>query len=80
MSHANLVHVAYPWTKMKDTPEILGLPLDILCLCNIEDLKIEVREITKALVYKGNRLESAFATKLEEQLDLCSVGSEGYGL
>ena len=56
------------------------MPIDVLYLCKIEELKIEVREITKALTYKGNRLESAFVTKLEEQLDLHLVGGEGYGL
>ena len=80
MSRANMICTANPWTKTKDTPEILGMPIDVLYLCKIEELKIEVREITKALTYKGNRLESAFVTKLEEQLDLHLVGGEGYGL
>ena len=47
--HSHLVRIAYPWTATEDTPQIQGLPIDIMYLAKVEELKIEMKALTKAL-------------------------------
>jgi hypothetical protein len=74
--HANQVCVAYPWTSTPGTPLIQGLPIDIICLAKVEELKL----ITHTLQHENKCLEEGLTHKSEEQLDLRSVGNKGYGL
>jgi hypothetical protein len=78
--HSHLVRIAYPWTATEDTPQIQGLPIDTMYLAKVEELKMEMKALTKALADESKRLEESLSRKFEEQLDLRSVGGEGYGL
>jgi hypothetical protein len=49
-------------------------------LAKVEDLKIEMKALMKSLADESKHLEESLSRKFEEQLDLRSVGGEGYGL
>jgi hypothetical protein len=80
MPHFDCAIVRYPWTSTDDTPEISGLPMDILYLQEIETLKFKMEELCNSFTRESKRLEDALSERFEHSLDMRSVGGEGYGL
>ena len=65
------VVVKYPWDATDETPEITGLPPDIVLLAEIESMK---RDMAK---FKAD-LKSSFEETLIDQLDQRQVGGSGF--
>jgi hypothetical protein len=70
----------FPWNRTSDTPEISGLPIDVLYMSKIETLLEQISELKEALIMDNARLEKSIVDKVEHSLDMRSVGGEGYGL
>ena len=68
---ANFVTTKYPWNKTSATPEITGIPADVLLMANMEDMKF----ISSDLKYS---LETSFKTTLASELDAREVGGSTY--
>ena len=68
---AELVVVKYPWNATDDTPEITGLPPDIMLLAEIESLKHDMANLKADLA-------SSFQETLIDQLDQRQVGGSGF--
>ena len=68
---AELVVVKYPWNATNDTPEITGLPPDIILLAEIESLKHDMANLQTDLT-------SSFQKTLIDQLDQRQVGGSGF--
>ena len=66
---ADFVTTKYPWNKTCATPEITGIPDDVLLMYNMEDVKV----ITSDLKYS---FETSFKTTLARKFDAREV--EGY--
>mmetsp|Transcript_11969 Transcript_11969/g.18073 ORF Transcript_11969/g.18073 Transcript_11969/m.18073 type:complete len:88 (-) Transcript_11969:59-322(-) len=56
---------------MSDTPEITGIPPDIVLLAEMEALKLQMRELK-------DELKSSFKSMLIEQLNERQVGGSGF--
>jgi hypothetical protein len=65
------VVVKYPWNATCDTPEITGIPPDIVLLAEMEALQLQMRELK-------DELKSSFKSTLIEQLDEREVGGSGF--
>ena len=65
------VVVRYPWDATDYTPEITGLPPDIVLLAKIESMKLEMAALKADL-------KSTFEKTLTEQLDQREVGGSGF--
>ena len=77
----------FPWNKTEDTPGFTGLPTDVLYMTQIEELKTEIQDLRRqfqllkeSLVVDNSRVIEEVCAKIERELDLRSVGGEGYGL
>ena len=77
----------FPWNKTQDTPEFTGLPTDVLYMTQVENLKREMDELLKsfeymrsALLADNTRVVKEVCEKIISELDLRSVGREGYCL
>ena len=84
---ASCVVTKFPWNTTNDTPEITGLPMDCLYMAQVETLKMEIQELkskfgqlVEAVVQDNNRVVKEICERVEKELDLRSVGGEGYGL
>ncbi len=84
---ASCVVTRFPWDKTQDTPQFTGLPTDVLYMTQVEKLKTEVDELLKsfdmlrtALLADNSRVVMEVCEKMIAELDLRSVGGEGYGL
>jgi hypothetical protein len=85
--YASCVVTKFPWNTTRDTPDVTGLPMDILYMTQMEELKMEMNELLKsfelmrsALVADNSRVVKEVCEKIISELDLRSVGGEGYGL
>ena len=85
--YASCVVTRFPWNKTQDTPEFTGLPTDVLYMTQVENLRMEMDELLKsfelmrsALVADNSRVVMEVCEKIISELDLRSVGGEGYGL
>jgi hypothetical protein len=65
--HSSFVTVKYPWNSSDDTPEISGLPPDILMLSEFESVRQELNELKTSIT-------SAVAKTVGEELDKRYVG------
>jgi hypothetical protein len=46
----------FPWTKTVDTPEIAGLPLDVLYMAKVETLTMKFEKLIEAVLNDNNRI------------------------
>ena len=83
---ASCVVTRFPWDKTQDTPQFTGLPTDVLYMTQVEKLKTEVDELLKsfdmlrtALLADNSRVVVEVCEKMIAELDMRSVGGEGYG-
>ena len=74
------VRTAYPCMATKDTPEITGLPIDTLCLSEIETLHAKIEKLTELIERNGQLHEDNIVKRLEQLLDMRSVRGKGYAL
>ena len=65
------VVVRYPWDATEDTPQITGLPPDVVLLAEIETMKRDMAEL-KA------ELKASFELTLVDQLNMRDVGGSGF--
>merc|ERR1712232_94989 len=49
MPHSESIVVKYPWNKTSDTPQITGLPPDILILAEFESVHQELKSLRTAI-------------------------------
>ena len=68
---ANFVTTKYPWNKMSATPEITGIPADVLLVANMEDMKVIISDLKSSL-------GKSFKTTLDRELDSREVGGSTY--
>ena len=61
----------YPWNNTSATPEITGIPADVLVIAKMEDMKVIMSDL-KSL------LETSFKTTLASKLDAKQVGGSAY--
>lgn len=66
------VTVLYPWNKTSDTPEVTGIPPDILVMAEFESMRIQLREMTASIT-------GEFTQTLRKELDEREVGGIAYG-
>lgn len=77
---AEYVTTCHPWDTTPDSPEITGLPVDVLYMAKIEALHLEMAAMKKELLEDNSRMEMSIVEKMETSLDQRSVGGDGYGL
>ena len=65
-SLANFVTTQYTWNKTSATPEMTGIPAEVLLMANMEDMKVIISDL-KSL------LETSFKTTLASKLDESAV-------
>jgi len=65
------VTIAYPWNKTSDTPEVTGIPPDVLIMAEFESMRIQLREMKASIT-------GQFAQTLRKELDDREVGGIAY--
>ena len=65
------VVVKYPWNATSETPEITGIPPDIVLLAEMEALQLKMQDLK-------DELKSSFKSVLIDQLDQREVGGSGF--
>ena len=68
---ANFVTTKYHWNKMSATPEMTGIPADVILMAKMEDMKV-------IIYYLKSSLEKSFKTILASELDAREVGGSTY--
>ncbi len=68
---AEHVTIAYPWNKTSDTPEVTGIPPDVLLMAEFESMRIQLREMRASIACE-------FAQTLRKELDDREVGGIAY--
>ena len=80
--YAENVTVRYPWNATADTPQITGLPPDIMLLAKLEAAEErhakEKEELKNKIDELGGSIKSTFENVLTDELDKRSIGGEGY--
>ena len=69
--HSEYLTVLYPWNKTVDTPEITGIPPDVLILAEFEDMRQHFRLLEQSM-------KTHFEEILERQLNDRDVGGSSY--
>ena len=64
---ANFVTTKYPWIKTSATPEMTGIPSDVILMAKMEDMKVIIS-------YLKYSLETSFNTTSANELDSREVG------
>ena len=59
---AKLVTTEYPWDKTSATPEMTGIPADVLLMAKMEDMKVIISDFKSSL-------ETSFKTTFPSDLD-----------
>ena len=78
--YSDRVGTCFPWTKTVDTPEITGLPPDVLYMAKVETLTMKFEKLVEAVLNDNNRIAKEIIEEFNRQLDLRSIGGEGYDL
>ena len=65
--HSSFVTVKYPWNCTEETPEITGLPPDILMLSEFESVRQELNDLKNSII-------SSVAETVSNELDKRYVG------
>ena len=68
---ANFVTTKYPWNKTSATPELTGIPADVLLMAKMEDMKVIISDLKSSL-------ETSFKITLTRELDTREVGGFVY--
>ena len=68
---ANFVTTKYPWNKTSTTPEMTGIPADVLLMAKMEDMKVIISDLKSSL-------ETSFKTTLASELNAREVGGSAY--
>ena len=68
---SNFVTTKYPWNKTSATPEMTGIPYDVLLMARMEDMRVIIS-------YLKSPLETIFKTTLDSELDVREVGGSAY--
>ena len=68
---AKFLTTKYPWNKTSASPEMSGIPADVLLMANMEDMKV-------IIYYLKYSLKTSFKTTLASQLDVREVGGSTY--
>ena len=68
---ANFVTTKYPWNKKSATPEMTGIPDDVILMTEIEYTKVIISDLKYLL-------ETRFKTTLSRDLDDREVGDSAY--
>ena len=68
---AEYVTVAYPWNKTSDTPEITGIPPDVLILAEFEDMRNHFHDMEA-------HMKAHFEQTLRKELDDREVGGTAF--
>ena len=63
--------VKHPWDATSETPEITGIPPDIMLLTKMESLQWKMQDLS-------DELKLSFESTLVEQLDQRQVGGSGF--
>jgi hypothetical protein len=71
MPYAVKVCVKYPWDKTSDTPEITGIPPDILILAQFESVRGEMEAMKTSMTLN-------FEHMLKSELDAREIGGSAY--
>ena len=71
MPYADEVCVKYPWDKTSDTPEITGIPPDVLILAQFESVRGEMEAMKKSMTL-------SFEQMLKSELDAREIGGSAY--
>ena len=68
---SNFVTTKYPWNKTSATPEMTGIPADMLLMATMEDMKVIISDLKYSL-------ETSFKTALARKLYARDVGGSTY--
>ena len=68
---ANFLTTKYPWNKTSATPEMTGIPADVILMAKMEDMKVIISDLKSSL-------EKSFKTTLASELDARGVGGSTY--
>ena len=68
---ANFVTKRYPWNKTSATPEMTGIPYDVLLMAKMEDVKVIISDLISSL-------ETSFKTTLASDLEARELGGSAY--
>lgn len=71
MPYADKVCIKYPWDKTIDTPEITGLPPDVLILAQFESVRGEMEAMKQSLTLNFEQI-------LKTELDSREIGGSAY--
>ncbi|KAL3781326.1 hypothetical protein ACHAW5_007180 [Stephanodiscus triporus] len=71
MPYADKVCVKYPWDKTSDTPEITGIPPDVLILTQFESVRGEMEAMKKSMTL-------SFEQMLKSELDAREISGSAY--
>ena len=69
--HSEHVTIMYPWNKTADTPEITGIPPDVLILSEFEDMRQHFRLLEQSM-------KTHFTETLANKLNNREVGGSSY--
>ena len=61
----------YTWNKTSATPDITGIPADVLLMAKMEDMKVIISDLKYSL-------ETSFKTTLASELDSRELGGSTY--
>ena len=61
----------YPWNKTSATPEMTGIPADVILMAKMEYMKVIISDLKSSL-------ETSFKVKLASKIDAREVGGSAY--
>jgi hypothetical protein len=78
--YADRVTTRLPWTQTSDTPQFTGIPIDVLYLAKIEELKQTIAALELTIAEGNNHVIDSIKTHVDQALDDRAVGGESYGV
>ena len=76
--HAEHVAVKHEWDKTEDTPQITGIPPDVMVLSELETLREQMEEIKQKMDSMKDDIKKDFRGALTAELDKREVGGGAY--
>lgn len=77
--YADHVVTRHLWDRTQDTPELTGLPPDVLYMAQVKTLLLRFENMQESLLADNDRILTEMMTGLEKSLDNRAVGGDGYG-